>query len=194
MAVPSLLPFDKAALRSELRQARKAQVAAMSAAERDEAAEQLARMLEPLLIRARIVAGYHAVGSEISVDPALRIVDALGKPVALPSFEAHDSPMVFRASPVSGAGPHGIPQPPPHATVLSPDLLLIPLLGIDAAGHRIGQGGGHYDRALPELRASGATLIGVGWTFQLIERPLQPEPWDVPLDGFASPDALRMFE
>jgi 5-formyltetrahydrofolate cyclo-ligase len=176
-----------------LRQARKSNVAAMSAAERDHAAEQLALTLGPLLERAGIVAGYHAVGTEISVDAALRTAAGLGKPIALPSFDAHASPMIFRAAPVVAPGPHGIPQPSAEAPTLSPDLVLIPLLGIDESGHRIGQGGGHYDRALPDLRASGATLIGVGWAFQLLDGVLRPDPWDVPLDGFAAPNALRMF-
>ena len=100
MAVPSPLPTDKSALRLELRQARKAAVGAMSAEERDHAAEQLALALEPLVERARVVAGYHAIGSEISVDAALRTAAGLGKPIALPSFDAHASPMIFRAAPV----------------------------------------------------------------------------------------------
>jgi 5-formyltetrahydrofolate cyclo-ligase len=69
----------------------------------------------------------------------------------------------------------------------------MPLVAIDAAGNRIGMGKGHYDRALPGLRAAGARLIGCGWSFQRIDEPLTPDPWDVPLDGFASPDGLEVF-
>ena len=54
-------------------------------------------------------------------------------------------------------------------------------------------GKGHYDRALPGLRDHGARLIGVGWPFQLLAEPIAPDPWDIPLDGFASPAGLVEF-
>jgi 5-formyltetrahydrofolate cyclo-ligase len=72
-----------------------------------------------------------------------------------------------------------------------PDLLLIPLVAVDRSGNRIGMGKGHYDRALPGLRSAGARIIGIGWPFQLLEDELEPDPWDVPLDGFASPGRFR---
>ena len=60
-------------------------------------------------------------------------------------------------------------------------------------GQRLRPCGGHFDRALPALRAAGTQIIGVGWAMQRIEGDLPDDPWDVPLDGFASPEGLEMF-
>ncbi len=71
--------------------------------------------------------------------------------------------------------------------------MLVPLVAIDRAGTRLGQGKGHYDRVLGELKRRGALLIGLGWAVQLIERSIPVDPWDVPLDGFASPEGVEMW-
>jgi hypothetical protein len=67
-----------------------------------------------------------------------------------------------------------------------PDLVLVPLIAVDARGTRLGQGKGHYDRVLAKLRERAALLIGVGWEVQRLDRLIPPDPWDVALDGFAS--------
>ena len=66
------------------------------------------------------------------------------------------------------------------------DLVLVPLVGFDGAGARLGMGGGHYDRC---FRFRGwkrvwrhPKLLGVGYDFQRLAS-IQREPWDVPLDG-----------
>ena len=46
---------------------------------------------------------------------------------------------------------------------------------------------------LAGLREHGALLIGVGWPVQMLDISIPIDPWDVPLDGFASPDGLEMF-
>ena len=71
--------------------------------------------------------------------------------------------------------------------------MLVPLLAVDRRGTRLGQGGGHYDRALPALRDSGAVIIGVGWAMQLIDEDLPSDAWDVALDGFVSPEGMTMW-
>jgi 5-formyltetrahydrofolate cyclo-ligase len=43
------------------------------------------------------------------------------------------------------------------------------------------------------LKKIGARLIGVGWTQQLLADTIPADDWDVPLDGFASPDSLTWF-
>ena len=69
----------------------------------------------------------------------------------------------------------------------------MPLVAIDGNGTRLGQGKGHYDRVLAKLREHGALLIGVGWEVQMLDELIPRRPWDVPLDGFASPAGLEMF-
>ena len=84
---------------------------------------------------------------------------------------------------------------PPRLTAppVEPDLILVPLVAIDWLGTRLGRGKGHYDRVLRPLRKGGARLIGVGWSLQRIEGVIPTDPWDVPLDAFASPDGIEYF-
>ena len=190
MVVPSLTPsMSKAELRSAARTARKAFVSSLDPSERRRLQQDLAEKLRPLVESATAIGGYHAVGSEIDVEPVL----ALAKQHGLPAFDDKTELFRFREGPASVSGPHGIPQPGPDTPELACGLVLVPLLAIDPRGHRLGQGGGHYDRALPGLRNSGATLIGVGWEMQKLGFELPHEPWDVALDGFASPSGLEIF-
>ena len=172
-----------------MRSARKAFVASLSNEERGRLEARLAEDLRPLIDNAPAVGGYHAVGSEI--DPARAL--ALAARHALPTFDAGAEHFAYRLGPANSEGPHAIPQPGPHAPLVDCSLVLVPLLAIDRSGHRLGQGGGHYDRVLPALRELGALLIGVGWDFQRLDFSLPNEPWDVALDGFASPSGLEML-
>lgn len=193
MAVPSPSPSaDKAALRQRLRAERKAYAASLALETRAALEADLAKLLEPLLFAASIVAAYHPMKDEISPLAALGHAAALGKTTALPAFAARDSRMTFRSGPATEAGPWGLLQPSLDHPPVSPDLILIPLVACDRRGNRIGMGQGHYDRALDGLRA-GATLIGIGWDFQLLDEMLAPDPWDQVLDAFASPAGLTEF-
>jgi 5-formyltetrahydrofolate cyclo-ligase len=74
-----------------------------------------------------------------------------------------------------------------------PDVLLVPLLGFDAEGWRLGYGGGYYDRSLQALRASGAALaVGFGYAAQEVER-LPREPFDERLDWIVTELGARPF-
>jgi 5-formyltetrahydrofolate cyclo-ligase len=85
-------------------------------------------------------------------------------------------------------------QPKRSAPMVEPDVILVPLIAIDGHGTRLGRGKGHYDRALIRLKKSGARLIGVGWPLQRLTETIPTDEWDVPLDAFASPDGLEIFE
>lgn len=72
------------------------------------------------------------------------------------------------------------------------DLLIMPLVAMDARGNRLGMGGGYYDRTLANF-ANGAlqpVLVGVGYQFQLVEK-IETQPWDVPLDWIATDAGLQ---
>jgi len=193
--VPSPFPHaeEKAELRRVMRRRRRDYAASLVQSTREQLEADLARALDPLLFACRTVAAYFPMKDEVSCLPALERAAAAGKTTALPFFADRDSRMTFRAGKAVDPGPWGILQPGNEAPIVAPDLLLIPLIAMDHAGNRVGMGKGHYDRALPGLREHGARLIGVGWPFQLVEQPLAPDPWDVPLDGFASPDGLMDF-
>jgi 5-formyltetrahydrofolate cyclo-ligase len=85
----------------------------------------------------------------------------------------------------------GIPAPPPSSPAAVPDLVLAPLLGFDAFGGRIGQGGGFYDRTLAALRAgAGVQLIGLAYAGQACPR-LPMDAHDQRLDGVLTEEGYR---
>ena len=66
------------------------------------------------------------------------------------------------------------------------DTVLVPLVGFDAHGHRLGMGAGFYDRALRSRLDRSQPfrrprLIGIAYAIQQVDR-LEPAPWDVALD------------
>lgn len=196
MVVPSPAPLPnppKEALRAAMRAERRAYAVSLDHDTRVELEARLAELLDPLLFASTTVAAYFPMKDELSPLPALARAWAMGKVAALPCFADRDSRMTFRAGDPVDPGPWGIRQPTGDAPIVSPDLVLVPLLAIDGLGNRIGMGKGHYDRALPGLRAAGARLIGVGWPFQRVSEPISSDPWDIALDGFASPSGLEEF-
>ena len=192
--VPSL-PFDlsKDSLRKTALEARKAFVATLNDGERTILEQQLAERLTSLFAHASVVAGYAAMGSEISPMRAMEEARAVGRIVAFPAFSDPAKPFRFHAGDPLEPGPFGIMQPKKRAPVVEPDLIFVPLIAIDARGSRLGRGKGHYDRALGHLKKSGAKLIGVGWPMQRLDTMIPRDPWDIPLHGFASPDGFEEF-
>jgi len=194
MAVPSPTlstgsePGPKAALRSAALEARRAFARSLTPELRAELERKLAEIVLPHIVHARVVAAYHPLKDELSPYPILERLGA-GQRGALPWFAGRDARMIWRAAPAVEAGPWGVLQPAPDAQPLAPDLVLVPLVLADRAGTRIGHGKGHYDRALAHLREGGlpVTTIGLGWDVQLSAEPLEPDPWDQPLDAIATP-------
>ncbi|MCL6682832.1 5-formyltetrahydrofolate cyclo-ligase [Sphingomonas alba] len=175
------------------RERRQAFVAGLDPAERGRLEQQLADVLKPLLDKSRVLGGYAPLPTEISPLPALEAAAAQGTILAFPAFSDHQSAFRFRAGDPTETGPWAILQPALDAPHVNPDLVLLPLVAVDRKGTRLGQGKGHYDRAASDLRKQGGMLIGVGWAVQMLDEEIPADAWDLPLDGFASPEGLRMF-
>jgi 5-formyltetrahydrofolate cyclo-ligase len=131
-------------------------------------------------------AGYYALGAELDPSPLIRRLSDLGGLFALPVCEGPNTPLIFRLwddrdRPVPDA--MGVPAPPPHAPEVHPDLVIVPLVGFDRRGGRLGQGGGHYDRTLQALRAHKPVFaLGLAYAGQEVS-DLDLEPHDQRLDA-----------
>ncbi|HEV2079903.1 MAG TPA: 5-formyltetrahydrofolate cyclo-ligase [Allosphingosinicella sp.] len=180
--------MSKDQLRNDALLRRHSYASALWAATRKTLEGQLAQIVLPHLIGARVVAAYHPMKDEIS---PYTILDALGpeQRAALPWFADRDSRMIFREAPATESGPWNVLQPSPDAEVLAPDIVLVPVVLADRQGNRIGHGKGHYDRALAHLREGGLEVrtIGIAWELQIVDQPIPPDPWDQPLDAIATP-------
>ncbi|PFH31782.1 5-formyltetrahydrofolate cyclo-ligase [Besnoitia besnoiti] len=107
--------------------------------------------------RSLVVAGYSPIGSELDSMFLLSLAESLGHVCALPSIEEKRAPLTFRqwfyGMPLV-PGKFNIPAPAADCRhpVVEPDVLIVPLLGFDRVGRRLGYGGGFYDRTLDDLR------------------------------------------
>ena len=132
------------------------------------------------------VAGYRALGTELSPGPLMQALSLAGVRLALPVCVGADEPLIFRSwSPGEELIPDtlGVPSPGPAATIIRPDLVIAPLLAFDRTGGRLGQGGGHYDRTLEALRAQGPILVvGLAYAGQEVAE-VPSEPHDQKLDA-----------
>tara|TARA_Y100000588_G_scaffold85289_1_gene90442 strand:+ start:1122 stop:1565 length:444 start_codon:yes stop_codon:yes gene_type:complete len=121
------------------------------------------------------VAGYWPIGSEIDVRPALQALFDRGHDLALPVVIGRGRPLVFRAwqpGDVLVASVFGTYAPRSESPQIVPHALLVPALAVDGQGHRLGYGGGYYDRILAQLREGEAfqpLAIAVCFACQLVQ-------------------------
>ncbi|MFN3512704.1 MAG: 5-formyltetrahydrofolate cyclo-ligase [Phenylobacterium sp.] len=130
--------------------------------------------------------GYYALGAELNPSPLIRKLARTGAFFAMPAAEAADTPLAFRAwdeRDTPQPDIFGVPSPPPSAPEMHPDLVICPLLAFDRMGRRLGQGGGHYDRTIANLRAMKPVFIlGLAYAGQEVDA-LPDEPHDQRLDA-----------
>lgn len=148
--------------------------------------DRLFEHLEALLPPApAVVSAYWPMRGELDTRPAMATLAGLGHSVCLPVTVAPHSPLRFRAwAPGQRLVPGGFGTqvPSPEEEELTPSVLLVPLVGFDDEGYRLGYGGGFYDRTLAQLRAAGPALaIGLGYAAQRVGR-LPREATDQRLD------------
>ncbi len=150
--------------------------------------------VHPWFVQARYLAAYLPFGNEVATEAIIAAAWALHKRVYLPVvYPGTDCRLGFRRY-----TPHtplrrnalGVLEPcPDRQPILAPcqfDLVLTPLVGFDATGHRLGMGGGCYDRAFAFLLRRHywrrPRLLGLAYAWQQV--PALPiQPWDAGLDG-----------
>ncbi|MGH8413911.1 MAG: 5-formyltetrahydrofolate cyclo-ligase [Gammaproteobacteria bacterium] len=180
--------------RNTLRQNLRARRRALDSATRAQAAESLAALLTtlPCYQSAGHLAAYVAVDGELDPEPLLRYAYHDSKQIYLPIVPAtRTGALRFNPwEPDTNMHPNrlGIPEPiVADSVVTTPqdlDLVLTPLVAFDSAGHRLGMGGGFYDRTFAFLKAGAnkPLLLGLAYEFQRLEA-IEEASWDVPLAG-----------
>ncbi|MBS0472678.1 MAG: 5-formyltetrahydrofolate cyclo-ligase [Proteobacteria bacterium] len=155
-----------------------------------------------------VVGGYFPIRDEADPRALMSALAALGHPLALPAITP-GQPLVFRAWKMgdamhANAQAFNIPEPLASAPEVTPTVVLVPLLAFDATGHRLGYGGGYYDRTLtllaraqtppanPSARAP-AFAIGVAYAGQEIAA-VPREPHDLPLNAVITEAGVRRFQ
>jgi 5-formyltetrahydrofolate cyclo-ligase len=183
----------RAQARKELRKALRARRRAVTPEFRAKAARQVARTVDRVFrFRPGLrVAIYASFKEELDSAPLIRLARKRGCRIFLPRIDTRTISMKFVEATV---GAHetvnhlGIVEPKGTMPIAARwlDLVLLPLVGFDAQGMRLGMGGGYYDRTFAyrnrHVAWRGPRLVGVAYSFQQVP-PMAREWFDVPLDA-----------
>lgn len=179
------------------------------------AAEELLAQFQKIDLPEKFIcAGYIAIHDEINPEPILQFLSEQNFQLCLPVMVGENEPLIFREYRVgdlvlsssaeqreAGDPVHAqtgspraararmtsIPEPTPDKPTLVPDILLVPLLGFDRRGNRIGYGKGFYDRTLADLRAANPNIIAIGLAYAQQETHITPAAHDQPLNIIVTP-------
>lgn len=192
-------------VKSEQRRSLRAKRLALSPRQQTAAALDLACRINAARFfrNSTCLAGYLPIGGEIDPRPLLRRALALGKRCYLPVLAFGDR-LLFAPFSVDTRfclNRFNIPEPVvPRASLVSArtlDLILLPLVGFDRHGNRLGMGGGFYDRSLAFLNLRQTwrrpRLVGLAHDFQQVDT-LAVDAWDVPLHAVATDRALYIMD
>jgi 5-formyltetrahydrofolate cyclo-ligase len=187
-------PDPRGEARRALRQRRREATPAERMAAGDAVAAAL--LAHPRFPSAGYVAGYWATHGEVPLH-LLQMRLPQGLVWCLPCVQA-DGTLQFapwRPGDPLVSNRYGIPEPELAIASLLPAremaLVVVPLLGFSAEGHRLGMGGGYYDRSFAFRKDAPAPpwLVGAGYSFQKLET-LATQPWDVRLDAIATEQGI----
>lgn len=159
-----------------------------SAPDRARIASEIAAGLDALLsdIAGRTIGVYWPIRGEPDLRPWMERVRARGGICALPVVVERKAPLVFRTWDPSIPLERGIADIPVPATgaAVTPDMLVVPVIGFDPACYRLGYGGGYYDRTLASL-AVRPCAIGIGAAAAGLPT-IYPQPHDIPMDAIVT--------
>lgn len=188
-----LVTESRAQLRARLRAARNA----LSAPQQQQAGAAIARQLFELteVASARTVAAYLANDGEPSLGPTIEQAwlshIQVTLPVLHPFTGKHLLFLQYHQHSVMTTNRFKIAEPALSCPAVVPlgkhDVILMPLVGFDTAGNRLGMGGGFYDRTLAALPDKHRpALIGIAHSCQQVDQ-LPVQNWDIPCDAIVTP-------
>lgn len=173
---------DNTAWRRALRREMVARRAALDEAAHAELSARIVMHLRAALGVPKVVAFCWPIKHEPDVRAIIACWRESGAQAALPVVVAADAPLAFRtwhADTPLELDRYGIPTPA-TGDFVHPDLILLPLNGFDAAGYRLGYGGGYFDRTLAVL-SPRPLAVGVGFEINRLAS-IRPESHDQRLD------------
>jgi 5-formyltetrahydrofolate cyclo-ligase len=176
---------DKAALRSRLKAAR-------ALRDRDELTrlgDLIARAGAGRARGASVVAAYAAVGDEPPTRPLLDLLVDAGSTVLLPVVTPAGLAWARYDGWAALTDRRGLlePRDEPTAAIDDAEVVFAPALAVDRAGNRLGQGGGHYDRALAGVPRE--RIVAIVFSDELID-VVPAQPHDVPVGAALTPEGL----
>jgi len=147
---------------------------------------RLNQKLYKILNEASVIFSYCAFNNEIS--PYL-LTQELSADIYLPKITNYSNSEMafFSTEQAQTINKYGIAEPKGNSEpigIYESDILLMPLVGFDSQGNRLGMGAGFYDRAIEkakQINSKTPLLIGLAYDFQQIDT-ITSEVWDVPLD------------
>lgn len=187
--------------KTTLRQALRAKRKQYSADYRAYASERIAFYARPFLKRGKRLAGYWATGSEVDLTPTLLHALSRQVHVFLPAIPTHGRRLWF--SYIDGKN-EWYTHPRYRIIECSGqrlranklDGVMVPLIGVDKQGFRLGQGGGFYDTTLAFKKLGRLSVrpivIGIGFDCQRVEL-LPTDSWDIQLDYLITESGLTHF-
>ncbi|MFQ5644804.1 MAG: 5-formyltetrahydrofolate cyclo-ligase [Thiogranum sp.] len=159
---------------------------------------------QPVFRTSRRIAAYLPADGEVETAPLIELAWRMGKQVYLPVLVPYRANRLWFAryepDTLLVKNRFGIAEPARvHRQRVAPqalDLVLAPLVGFDHNGHRLGMGGGFYDRSFAYLLHRKywrkPRLVGLAYDFQQLPG-LPPQPWDVPLTAVATDNGWHLF-
>jgi 5-formyltetrahydrofolate cyclo-ligase len=146
----------------------------VAAADADRAARAVAERLAetPELAGCRRLALFAPTTGELPTQPLVEVALARGLLLLWPRVAGGALEFVACRADELAAGAFGVAEPPAGRAGLAlgdGDLAVLPALALDAAGRRLGRGGGHYDRAIAAPAFAGTFWVGVGYDFQWVD-------------------------
>ncbi|MCF6326498.1 MAG: 5-formyltetrahydrofolate cyclo-ligase [Devosiaceae bacterium] len=139
-----------------------------------------------------IVALYWPIGDELNCWGIIERLQKAGHQVCLPCIKGKDQPLIFREFTGENnlilAG-FGTSEPDKNAKILQPGLIVLPLLGFDKKGNRLGYGKGFYDRTIAAM-AKKPELCGLAFSVQEFEN-IPTNAHDVPLTRIVTENGLN---
>jgi 5,10-methenyltetrahydrofolate synthetase len=193
LAVNVLAPDNIDAWRKERRRELLARREALSLEDRHAGDERVARLLaEGFPLLAGLTIGFYwPFKGEVDPRVALHRLRKLGARTALPVVVVKASPLQFREwrpDTVTAPGVFGLPVPQGTA-VVSPEAVLVPPVGFDTRGYRLGYGGGYFDRTLAAATPRPLAIALAREASRM--ETIHPQPYDIPMDFVITEDGIH---